>query len=204
MNGSNRARFLDPTRFRLALALPHTFTSREHDLVGGEPRDFMRGESDRARRAAAERAAGLIDLAQLVCGPSTARPLRRIAEFPAFFAEDPDVVTVVGHSPSPSEIELLDERTTFACMAEAIPRQFAGMIELRICDGEAHGADLIRRARPGCIVRAPYGPLAFGTVVWSYARALRLVVGNRIPYDEAARAVRAELVSLAQRKKVRE
>ena len=194
--------FLTRARFRLGLAVPVDYRDFERDLADGSARDFLRNTSETTRREVAERASRLQGLAHEVLGQvERVHVLRRRADFGRLFDTDAEVVTLVGHSPSPAELELIDERASWQSLIDAIPLNFRGMLDVRVCCAEASMADFVRRTRPDCVVRAPDGKLDFNTVAWSYARALTFLVKDGLPFDEALRATWRELSEAARASK---
>lgn len=191
---------LTRTNFRFGLGIPVAAAPEGQDLVQGKPRDFGREMDRDARLATTASAARLFDIARQVLGAACTGLLRDRCDVEALFEGSPTVVTLVAHSPNAEEVELLEERVRFADLANAVPADFDGLLELRICHAEACIADWIRRARPCCVVRAPDGILDLPAVAWSYARTLRLVTIDRISYDDAARRAHADLVKLSSRK----
>jgi hypothetical protein len=192
-----RALLCEPAHFRLGLAVPVELNFP--DLVGKSPRDFTRAMGNRLREQLVQRAARLVELARDVLGTGAVSLLRTSDDLPRLFEGNPEVITIIGHSPNARELELLDERSSLAELLASIPEEFVGFLELRICNGEPSVADEVRRLRPHCTVRATEGTLDFAQVAWSYARALRFVVAGSVPYDVATRRAHAELIAMTRR-----
>lgn len=180
----------DPARFRLAWAIPLDLATADDEL------DFLRDTDLATKQDVQQKAQALFALALEALGGGAVRLLRTARDLGELFRGDPEVVTLIAHSPTGQDVELLERDVAFGELLEQVPEGFAGMLDLRVCHAESGWADEVR-ARRGCSVRAADGELDFRVVGWAYSRTLQLVFGKGLPYDEAARAAWAELSVMA-------
>lgn len=180
----------DPRRFRLAWAIPLDLTTVD------DARDFLRHADITTRKDVQQTAGALFALAQEALGDDAVRLLRSPQDLGELFWGDPEVVTLIAHSPTGHDVELLEGLASLDDLLTQIPPSFSGLLDLRVCHAEDNWADRVRRQRP-CSVRAAEGELELRVVCWAYSRTLQLVFGKELPYDEAARAAWVELSGMA-------
>lgn len=186
-----RKRYADPQRCRLGVALPFLPEHLERKL------DFLRERSDVRRRIATS----LSDLVRIteraIRVPGAVCAVERVLDFAGLFDAEAEVVSLIAHSPDNEHVELLGNQVAWTEVAKAAPRAFAGFIDLIGCYSQTAQDEILRRCKQA-EVRGFASTTAWHVSSWYYSRTMRLVCGDRIPYDRAARQAWSECMTLGK------
>lgn len=186
-----RKRYADPKRFRLGVALPFETDHLDRTL------DFLSDRKELRKRVAASLKTLVQITEQAIGTPGAVRTIEEVQNFADLFDGEAEVVSLVAHSPDHAHVELLGKQVTWTEIARATPQGFAGLIDLMGCSSGPAQDDILRRCAHAEVRGFP-DTTDFHIVCWYYARTMRLVCGNRIPYDRAARQAWNECMALGK------
>jgi len=186
-----RKRYSNPKRFRLGVALPFETDHLTQEL------DFLHDRIELRKHVAASLKTLVQITEQAIGSPGAVRPIETVQNFADLFDAEAEVVSLIAHSPDHEHVELLGNQVSWTEIAKATPQGFAGLIDLIGCDSGTAQDEILRRCKHAEVRGFP-DTTDFNIVCWCYARTMRLVCGNRIPYDLAARQAWNECMTLGK------